>query len=446
MLWSGIINNKCGVYMNQIVTVQYIKWFHKILETAIALYFNNDSEFSRLEDVEFPTDNQLEVELGLDHVTLEERVVILLALMPHISPQSLDIFFSVNKNTGRPYTEFGGWKGMSHGGFLPTGETAAFILAGDDIEKRTVVMSLFAKEHWFYKNNILRLDGASHGEPFLSGQLKVTDEFLSKVLFHRDFKPTYSSDFPAKLIETELNWEDLVVDYKVEASLEEMNTWIIGHRTIMEEWGLKKYLKKGYRALFYGPPGTGKTLTATLLGKRNNMDVYRVDLSMIVSKYIGETEKNLAKVFDLAESRNWILFFDEADALFGKRTSGNTSNDRHANQEVAFLLQRMEDYDGIIILATNLKANIDEAFARRFQSMVYFPIPDEQQRECLWENMLPQNWLGDDKKEILSEAIQNELSGGNIANLIRKCAIHLYSTNNKKLTKEIFHRIINERL
>ena len=154
----------------------------------------------------------------------------------------------------------------------------------------------------------------------------------------------------------------------------------------------------------------------------------------------------MAKVFDLAESRNWILFFDEADALFGKRTSGNTSNDRHANQEVAFLLQRMEDYDGIIILATNLKANIDEAFARRFQSMVYFPIPDEQQRECLWENMLPQNWLGDDKKEILSEAIQNELSGGNIANLIRKCAIHLYSTNNKKLTKEILHRIINERL
>ncbi len=110
------------------------------------------------------------------------------------------------------------------------------------------------------------------------------------------------------------------------------------------------------------------------------MDVYRIDLSMIVSKYIGETEKNLARVFDLAENRNWILFFDEADALFGKRTSTNTSNDRHANQEVAYLLQRIEDFPGIIILATNLRSNIDEAFSRRFQSVVYFPMPT---RSCV---------------------------------------------------------------
>ena len=251
--------------------------------------------------------------------------------------------------------------------------------------------------------------------------------------------------FPAKRIGTELNWEDLVVDYKVETALENIHTWINGHQTIMEDWGLKKYLKKGYRALFYGPPGTGKTLAATLLGKRNHMDVYRVDLSMIVSKYIGETEKNLAKVFDMAESRNWILFCDEADALFGKRTSANTSNDRHANQEVAFLLQRIEDYDGIIILATNLKSNIDEAFARRFQSMVYFPIPDEQQRRQLWENMLPESWLEDDKKEILKLAAQEEISGGNIANVIRQCAIYLYATAQSKLTKEIFLRIIHEK-
>ncbi len=432
--------------MSQMITIRYIEWFHKILETAIALYFKNESAYARLEDIEYPVNPQLNKMMGIDHMTLDESVVVMLALMPHISPQSLDIFFSSNSNTGRPYTEFGGWKGMSHGGFLPTGETAAFILAGDNVEKRGDVMSLFTEDHWFYKNNILGLEGAGRGEPFLSGQLKVSDEFLSKVLFDREFKPTYGSGFPAKLIETELNWEDLVVDYKVEEALEDINTWIAGHHTIMEEWGLKKYLKKGYRTLFYGPPGTGKTLAATLLGKRNNMDVYRVDLSMIVSKYIGETEKNLAKVFDLAESRNWILFFDEADALFGKRTSGNTSNDRHANQEVAFLLQRMEDYDGIIILATNLKSNIDEAFARRFQSMVYFPIPDEQQRKKLWDNMLPDSWLDADKEEILSLAVQNEISGGNIANLIRKCAIHLYSTNNKKLTKEIFHRIINERL
>ena len=113
---------------------------------------------------------------------------------------------------------------------------------------------------------------------------------------------------------TELDWEDMVLDYQVTTELEEINTWISSGKTIMEDWGLSRILKAGYRSLFYGPPGTGKTLAATLLGKKNNMDVYRIDLSMIVSKYIGETEKNLAKVFDLAENRNWILFFDEADA------------------------------------------------------------------------------------------------------------------------------------
>ncbi len=165
----------------------------------------------------------------------------------------------------------------------------------------------------------------------------------------------------------------MVVDYQVAGQLEEINTWITGHHTVMEKWNLKRILKPGYRSLFYGPPGTGKTLAATLLGKRNQMDVYRVDLSMIVSKYIGETEKNLARVFDLAENREWILFFDEADALFGKRTSTQTSNDRHANQEVAYLLQRIEDFPGTVILATNLRSNIDEAFSRRFQSTIFFP-------------------------------------------------------------------------
>lgn len=152
------------------------------------------------------------------------------------------------------------------------------------------------------------MEGSGDGEPFLSGQLRASDELLSRVLYGKEYKPDYSIGFPAKRIVTPLSWNDLVVDYQVAGQLEEINTWITSHHTVMEKWNLKRILKPGYRSLFYGPPGTGKTLAATLLGKRNQMDVYRVDLSMIVSKYIGETEKNLARVFDLAENRNWILF------------------------------------------------------------------------------------------------------------------------------------------
>ena len=411
----------------------HIDWFNRMLTTAIQLYFQQGCEYSSIEEILPPDDGWLEEVTGQQDISFNDRVIIMLALMPHTCPQALDIFFVQNKNFDRQYTEFGGWKGLSHGGFLPTGETASFIIAGEDMEKKKTVIRMFQRDYWFYTKNILRLEGAGDGEPFLSGQLRPSEEFLSHVLLDREYKPDYNIGFPAKRITTELEWKDMILDYNTLETLEEINTWIEHQHTIMEEWGLKRFLKPGYRALFYGPPGTGKTLAATLLGKKNNMDVYRVDLSMIVSKYIGETEKNLAKVFDMAENRNWILFFDEADALFGKRTSTNTSNDRHANQEVAYLLQRIEDFPGTVILATNLKSNIDEAFSRRFQSIIYFPMPDEELRAALWRSMLPKEWLGDDAEELIATAAQTELSGGSIANVVRRCAVTLIKAQKQML-------------
>ena len=140
---------------------------------------------------------------------------------------------------------------------------------------------------------------------------------------------------------------------------------------------------KGVIFLFYGPPGTGKTLTAGLLGNELEIDVYKVDISMVVSKYIGETEKNLELLFARAADKGWILFFDEADALFGKRTGVRDAHDKYANQEVSFLLQRIEDFNGLIILATNMKNNIDDAFIRRFNSIIRFPLPNAEERKLI---------------------------------------------------------------
>ena len=422
---------------------EYIEWFEAVLHVTIGVYFQQQGfENASVGQLRSPSSKWLEEATKHGDISFEERVIVMLALMPHIKPQALDTFFLQNGALDRQFTQFGGWKGLSHGGFLPTGETAVFIIAGDDPIKRCEVR-MFQRDHWFYTSNILRLEGANEGEPFLSGQLRVSEEFLSHVLLNREYKPDYSIGFPAKLITTPLEWEDMVLDYQTHEALEEINTWIEHQHTIMEDWGLKRILKAGYRALFYGPPGTGKTLAATLLGKKNNMDVYRVDLSMIVSKYIGETEKNLAKVFDLAENRNWILFFDEADALFGKRTSTNTSNDRHANQEVAYLLQRIEDFPGMVILATNLKSNIDEAFSRRFQSIIYFPMPSEELRAELWRSMLPKEWLGDDAEEIIATAAQSELSGGSIANVVRKCAVRMSKHRNKKIENRLIYHFLS---
>ena len=172
------------------------------------------------------------------------------------------------------------------------------------------------------------------------------------------------------------------------------------------------------------------------MGKGNRNSQQRLNEKLAIE------EKNLAKVFDLAENRNWILFFDEADALFGKRTSTNTSNDRHANQEVAYLLQRIEDFPGTVILATNLKSNIDEAFSRRFQSIIYFPMPSEELRAELWCSMLPKEWLGDDAEELIATAAQSELSGGSIANVVRKCAVQMVKSNKNTISSLIINEIM----
>ena len=364
-----------------------------------------------------------------------ERLVLVLALIPHIKPNMLDIFFTKNENFNRGYTEFGGINGNFHSGFIPTGETVAFILAGEDLESRFKLDYLFKDDHYFFKHNILQLESSQKniGEPKLSNVLSISNEYLSLLTVGEEYHPGYSTKFPAKRIETKLNWTDLVLSDYVREELEDIITWINHSQTLMNDWGLESKIKRGYRAMFYGPPGTGKTLTACLIGKSLDLPIYRIDLSMIVSKYIGETEKNLAQVFDQAENKNWILFFDEADALFGKRTATSSSNDRHANQEVAYLLQRIEDFPGIIILASNLKGNLDDAFSRRFQSMIYFPVPDKIQRLELWQKAFDKKVIVDEEIDWQKIADDYVISGGSIINVLRHCSIKAMQRDKKKI-------------
>ncbi|MCK5102866.1 MAG: ATP-binding protein [Cyclobacteriaceae bacterium] len=186
------------------------------------------------------------------------------------------------------------------------------------------------------------------------------------------------TNFQAKKITTKLSWDDLVLLPDTFVKIHEVEKWINKSDSQKKKLGIQRKLKRGYSTLFYGPSGSGKTLTATILGKVTHRDVYKFDLSMMVSKYIGETEKNLSHLFDRAENKDWILFFDEADALFGKRTEGRDAHDRYVNEEVSYLLQRIEEYNGLVILATNFRENIDEAIIRRLNTIIYFPKPNSR--------------------------------------------------------------------
>ena len=405
-----------------------IAWFREILKTRSLLNANKEAKHKSVYNIPPPhlngSGSAFSIFIERHELDFEERFLLALALVPHVKPELLDMFLVKNEATQQIYTEFGGKRGKNHSGFIPTGETAMFILAGNNLQKRFSLQRCFDGFHKFSKEGILSLEEIENNEPMLSGALSVSQEVLDLFTVGEARKPNFSPAFPAKLLSTKMEWSDLVLNHYVLMQLKEIETWITHHHTLMKDWGMEMILKPGYKSLFHGPPGTGKTTTAALLGKKTDRDVYRIDLSQMVSKYIGETEKNLAKVFDRAENKEWILFFDEADALFGKRTSTNDAHDRFANQQVSYLLQRIEDFDGLVILATNLKGNIDEAFMRRFQSMINFPLPTVEERNRIWSNGFSSSVELEKSIDLYEIASKYEISGGAIVNIIQHCSLN----------------------
>jgi SpoVK/Ycf46/Vps4 family AAA+-type ATPase len=328
-------------------------------------------------------------------------------------------------------------KGTNYRGMLPTGETIQFILAGNDIEKRIEVQKYFSKEHEFYKSGMLWLEPLKEGEPVMSGRLVIASEWVEYLLTGIMPDPTFNIDFPAKLLTTKMQWSDLVLHPYTFDLLDDIKEWLEHHKKLDVDLKLSPKIKPGYKALFFGPPGTGKTLTASLLGKEFGKEVFRIDLSMVVSKYIGETEKNLSRVFDKAMNKDWILFFDEADALFSKRTGVQSSHDKYANQEVSFLLQRVEDFPGLLILASNFKSNIDEAFMRRFNNIVHFPKPDVNERLRLWKNCIPDQLPLEGSVQLKQLAAKHDLTGAMIVNIMQYAAIKTFASERNCISYDI---------
>ncbi len=351
-------------------------------------------------------------------LSAEELILLWIALVPHVKGDLFDGAIQKKLNAPGDFPELGGVRGKNFRGFLPTGETALFLLAGNDMEKRLQVQQLFGPDHFFSKNKILWLEEVPAGEPVMSGRIILSQEYVELFTTGRATRPHFNSSFPARLIQTQLEWNDLVLSDEVMQQIKELEQWLQYNNTLMKDWGMGARLKKGYRVLFHGPPGTGKTLTASLLGKYTGRDVYKIDLSMVVSKYIGETEKNLENLFAKAETKNWILFFDEADALFGKRTGVRDAHDKYANQEVSYLLQRVEDFDGLVILASNMKNNIDDAFIRRFNAIIRFPLPDENDRATIWKKSFPSHIGFKNDVNVPDLVKRYEMSGGNIINVV----------------------------
>jgi SpoVK/Ycf46/Vps4 family AAA+-type ATPase len=223
----------------------------------------------------------------------------------------------------------------------------------------------------------------------------------------------------ATKINPQYGWDDIVLPPDQKEHLREICNYFSNRAIVYESWGFQRKtdLGKGLNVMFAGQSGTGKTMAAGIMANELGLDLYKIDLSGVVSKYIGETEKNLDRIFDEAQDSNAILFFDEADALFGKRSEVKDAHDRYANIETSYLLQKMDEYQGIVVLATNYRKNMDDAFIRRMHFSVEFPIPEEPDRLEIWRRVFPEEapMNGDVDRDFLAR--QFKIPGGNIKNI-----------------------------
>ncbi|KUJ62153.1 AAA family ATPase [Flavobacteriaceae bacterium CRH] len=401
--------------------------------------FQLDNLFQVENPMEKPVLNQLNSSGFINEFIIENNLSAIdilllgLALAPHLKPDFLSSIIAEYLPNGGELPEFGGIKTKNHRGILPTGETAQFLMAGNDLDGRILFYDYLHNQSFLYQKRIIKIESVPNGEPKLSGLLILEDEYIEKFITGKILKPQLSSIFPAQLIETQLDWDDLILNPNTLNQIKEIETWLKFNDILLHEWNMKAKIKPGFRVMFYGTPGTGKTLTASLLGKYTKRDVYRIDLSMVVSKYIGETEKNLSSLFDKATDKDWILFFDEADAVFGKRTNVRDAHDKYANQEVSYLLQRIENHPGLVILASNFKTNIDTAFTRRFQSIIEFEVPSYGERLQLWENNLPKGIRIAEDVNLNELSKKYDITGANIVNIIQYACLRTLEDENESI-------------
>lgn len=426
---------------NALLIGNEIEWFRTILDGRIARL--DDPEQPTLYFSQFPPPDVTastspyarlinEYELGP-----QERMLLVCSLIPHIAPEVFTL--KLRDEQARlmiRYPEIGGYFDATFTNFVPTLQTIVFILAGDDMSAMLYNQLFLLERSTLLKEQIITLNPVSTSEDdtnLRNHAVKLVPEFIDFVISGKKPRPDFGRAFPATLITTGLSWDQLVVKPAIFRELQRIMKWEQKGAELLRL--TEGRLNSSFTCLFYGPSGSGKTLAVQLLGKTLGIDVFRVDLSMVVSKYVGETEKNLAYLFDRAKGKNWILFFDEADALFGKRTDISDAKDKWANLEMSYLLQRMEEHNGLTILASNLKNNIDNAMTRRFQSIIYFNRPDKRERTELWKKLLPAPFSYHPQLNF-GELSKYELTGGNITNILKAACLDAIARDSKTIDSQ----------
>lgn len=301
-----------------------------------------------------------------------------------------------------------------------------------DIDKPSVSSKIFIEQSPQINEMLATFDLTPAQMLAISKQLEFFHPKTKSQLFSLCFEHSGAQlQNMSQQIDPVFTWEDLILEEKLKTEIKQACAFVKHKNTVYNDWGLGKRISygRGLNILFTGPPGTGKTMLAQVIANELSLKLFRVDLSAISSKYIGETEENLAEIFNQAEKTNCILFFDEMDSLFGKRGDVQSSNDKYANMETSYILQRLEQYNGVVLMATNYLSNIDEAFMRRIHFIFHIPLPNQKLRLQLWYSSFPA--VAPLEKDIDFEFLSRkfEISGSSIKNIAVSAAFFAAQQN-----------------
>jgi len=369
-----------------------------------------------------------------------DRVLLCLALASTFRPSVLSPFMLLFNNPEKK-SRFGGILHESYSQFYPTVRTALFILSGGDEEMMSFYIPYFNSRYKLFTSNVVLTSAPEGCKVFLDQQIIFNDQFITAIL--QGEPPSLDGDagFPAKRGKRTHTMQEVVLDEKTVKELEKMQRFA---RNMKKLWALPESAKyrQNFIGIFSGDPGTGKSHTAEAIGNELSLPVYKINFAQLVSKYIGETEKNLERIFDRFSGQPSILFFDEAESIFSKRIEVKDSNDKHSNNEQSFLLQKIEEYNGIVILATNvqnLSHYFDKAFQRRIRQIVTFSFPEYPERLRLWEKALGTHFSYE--AGLLQVLAKNyQFSGGGIYNIISEGVIEALDRNTTLITFDLLEQ------
>jgi AAA+ superfamily predicted ATPase len=404
-----------------------MKWLQLLIEMRCKeLFLEEDTELNAIHKVPKPPKlddkSPYSVTINTHKLTAIDRVILALGVASAHYPSILKTFIQIEENSSAFAIEAGGEYNKANRSFKPTFQTALFLLSGKDLSLWSHYSAQLIKGSVLLQNDIIYNRSSTE---FIHGKIELDTAYLNYFLSGKKPQLDHGSYFPGKLYKSDLTIDDIILEDNVREQIKP-----IGHYINALENGFFKSdnhnFKPGFITLFYGAPGTGKTMLAGILANTYGIDMYHVDISQVVSKYIGETEKNLEILFNRLQGKNCMLFFDEADALFGKRSDVKDAHDRYANQEVSYLLQRIEKFDGLTILASNFENNMDDAFKRRMDLSINVIRPTETTREALWKQYLPKNVTFESDHFLKHLAKEYSYTGSNIRNIMKNVAMALH--------------------